>query len=87
MAKNYELFPNGNSDLAAHVVVTSYEAPVNPECKAFFRKVNWAGMIVDEGQRLKNDDNLLYDALKSLKTPFQCLLTGMVARLCYYVFD
>ncbi|EHK96142.1 putative Chromatin remodeling factor mit1 [Glarea lozoyensis 74030] len=76
MAKNYELFPNGNSDLAAHVVVTSYEAPVNPECKAFFRKINWAGMIVDEGQRLKNDDNLLYDALKSLKTPFQCLLTG-----------
>jgi SNF2 family DNA or RNA helicase len=75
MAMEYELFPEGCSDMRAHVVVTSYEAPVkNP---AFFKKIKWAGMIVDEGQRLKNDENLLYSALKALRTPFQVLLTGM----------
>ncbi|KAG9238102.1 P-loop containing nucleoside triphosphate hydrolase protein [Amylocarpus encephaloides] len=74
MARNFELYPEGSSELRAHVVVTSYEAPVQDT--NFFRKIKWAGMIVDEGQRLKNDENLLYSALKSLKTPWQCLLTG-----------
>lgn len=76
MAMEYELYPDGCTDLRAHVVVTSYEGPVNDKSKAFFRKIKWAGMIVDEGQRLKNDENLLYAALKALKTPFQVLLTG-----------
>ncbi|ESZ92582.1 hypothetical protein SBOR_7042 [Sclerotinia borealis F-4128] len=76
MAMKYELYPNGCSDLRAHVVVTSYEAPVDDSSRAFFKKVKWAGMIVDEGQRLKNDGNLLYGALTALKVPFQVLLTG-----------
>lgn len=76
MAMEYELYPDGSMDLRAHVVVTSYEGPVNDKSKGFFRKIKWAGMIVDEGQRLKNDENLLYAALKALKTPFQVLLTG-----------
>jgi chromodomain-helicase-DNA-binding protein 4 len=81
MALKHELFPNGGTDLCAHVVVTSYEAPVGPDSRGFFRKIKWAGMIVDEGQRLKNDDNLLYAALKALKTPFQVLLTGQSRRV------
>ncbi|KAI9048486.1 hypothetical protein LZ554_007320 [Drepanopeziza brunnea f. sp. 'monogermtubi'] len=76
MAMEYELYPDGCSDLRAHVVVTSYEAPVDDYSKSFFRRIKWAGMIVDEGQRLKNDENLLYIALKALKVPFQVLLTG-----------
>ncbi len=76
MAKKYELYPDGCTDLRAHVVVTSYEGPVDDHSKPFFRKVKWAGMIVDEGQRLKNDGNLLYVALQALKIPFQVLLTG-----------
>jgi chromodomain-helicase-DNA-binding protein 4 len=76
MAMDYELYPEGCSDLRAHVVVTSYEAPVDEYSRSFFKKIKWAGLIVDEGQRLKNDENLLYVALKALKTPFQVLLTG-----------
>ena len=81
MAMKYELYPDGCSDLRAHVVVTSYEAPVDDHNKSFFRKVKWAGLIVDEGQRLKNDENLLYAALKALKTPFQVLLTGVLSSV------
>lgn len=64
--------------MRAHIVVTSYEAPVDDHSSQFFHKIKWAGLIVDEGQRLKNDKNLLYGALKSLKIPFRVLLTGSV---------
>lgn len=76
IAMKYELYPDGCSDMRAHVVVTSYDAPVDDHSRSFFHKVKWAGMIVDEGQRLKNDKNLLYTALKALKVPFRVLLTG-----------
>ncbi|TAQ90715.1 hypothetical protein B7494_g1003 [Chlorociboria aeruginascens] len=76
MAMEYELFPKNCTDMRAHIVVTSYEAPVDDHSRSFFKRIKWAGMIVDEGQRLKNDENLLYGALKALKTPFQVLLTG-----------
>jgi chromodomain-helicase-DNA-binding protein 4 len=74
VALEYELFPDGCSDLRAHVVITSYEAPVDDH--AFFHRIRWAGLIVDEGQRLKNDKNLLYGALTDLQVPFRVLLTG-----------
>jgi SNF2 family DNA or RNA helicase len=77
LAKEYELYPIKGRGLAAHVVITSYEAPVDKDGGSrFFNAVKWAGLIVDEGQRLKNDKSLLYKALTALKTPFQCLLTG-----------
>lgn len=76
MATEHELYPNGSTEMSAHVVITSYEGPVGEKSRAFFRKIKWQGMIVDEGQRLKNDENLLYAALKALKVPFQLLLTG-----------
>lgn len=80
MAMDYELYPGRCSDLRAHVVVTSYEGPVDDSSRSFFRKIKWAGMIVDEGQRLKNDGNLLYGALMALKVPFQVLLTGLSSQ-------
>ena len=76
LAYKYELFPAGAKDLRCHIVVTSYEAGQDESCFAFFRKVPWAGLIVDEGQRLSNDKALLYGALKKLKAPFAALLTG-----------
>ncbi|KAK4556642.1 hypothetical protein LTR86_006213 [Recurvomyces mirabilis] len=75
-AFRYELFPEGSKDLRCHIVVTSYDAAADENCRKFFRSVPWQGLIVDEGQRLKNDKNLLYTALGALKVPFRILLTG-----------
>ena len=72
----YELFHEGTKDLNCHVVVTSYDTAQDDEFRKIFRGVHWAGMVVDEGQRLKNDKNLLYAALNALKPPFKLLLTG-----------
>ena len=98
--KEYELFA-GQEDvrakdkkLTAHVVITSYEAPVDQDSASFFRSIPWVGLVVDEGQRLKNSENLLYKALTALKTPWQVLLTGTplqnnkvcsfnITRLCW----
>ena len=84
VAMEYELYPGGSSDMRAHVVVTSYDSPVDDHSKSFFQKVKWAGLIVDEGQRLKNDKNLLYSALSALKVPFRVLLTGPSCNLLLY---
>ncbi|CCU78402.1 chromodomain-helicase-DNA-binding protein [Blumeria hordei DH14] len=76
VSMKYEMYPDGCTDLRAHVVVTSYETPIDSNSKSWFSHVKWSGLIVDEGQRLKNDRNLLYVALKSLHIPFRILLTG-----------
>ena len=76
LAFKYELFPENVKELACHVVVTSYDTAQDDTCQKFFRKVPWQGLIVDEGQRLKNDKNILYAALTALKVPFKVLLTG-----------
>ncbi|KAK9774428.1 hypothetical protein AB5N19_08902 [Seiridium cardinale] len=75
LAFNYEIFPQGvKAGIKAHVVIMSYEAAV--DAKAAFRSVKWAGLIVDEGQRLKNDKSLLYNALRDMRIPYRVLLTG-----------
>lgn len=76
LAYRYELFPEGSKDLRCHIVVTSYDAAADENCRKFFRSVNWQGLIVDEGQRLKNEKTQLYSALGALKAPFKVLLTG-----------
>lgn len=76
LAYRYELFPNGSRDMKAHVVVMSYDSAQDPETKAAFKSINWVGLVVDEGQRLKNDENLLYGALRSMRVPWRLLLTG-----------
>ncbi|KAI0387068.1 PHD/FYVE-zinc-finger like domain-containing protein [Hypomontagnella monticulosa] len=74
-AYKYELFPNGVKDgMKAHVVIMSYESAST--LGAEFRSVKWAGLIVDEGQRLKNQDTQLYKALIEMKIPSRILLTG-----------
>lgn len=76
IAHDYEMFPDGGTDLRCHIVVTSYETMVDDKARRIFSKIPWAGLIVDEGQRLKNDKNLLYDALTRISFPFKILLTG-----------
>ncbi|KAG5981095.1 hypothetical protein E4U55_003309 [Claviceps digitariae] len=76
LAYKYELFPSGSRDMAAHVVIMSYDSTQDPRTRELFNSVRWAGLVVDEGQRLKNDRNLLYQALRAMKIPFRLLLTG-----------
>ena len=76
LALDHELFPEGGKDLRCHVVVTSYEAAQDIEFRSKFKGISWQGLIVDEGQRLKSDKNILYGALNALSPPFKLLLTG-----------
>ena len=77
LAEKYELFPSDNKkELRCHIVVTSYDAAQDQSCQRILKRINWAAMIVDEGQRLKSDKNILYSALSMLRTPFKLLLTG-----------
>ena len=76
LAAKHELFPDGSKDLHCHVVVTSYDAAEDANFRTMFRGVPWAGLVVDEGQRLKSDRNILYTVLSSLNVPFKVLLTG-----------
>ena len=63
LAYRYEMYPRGSKELRCHVVVTSYDAAQDDNCRKFFRSVPWQALIVDEGQRLKNDKNILYGCL------------------------
>ncbi|KAK2879927.1 hypothetical protein FQN49_000739 [Arthroderma sp. PD_2] len=76
IAQDYEMFPRGSKDLQCHIVVTSYESMIEEKTKRVFSTIPWQGLIVDEGHRLKNDKNLLYEALLKLNVPFKLLLTG-----------
>ncbi|KAI0406042.1 PHD/FYVE-zinc-finger like domain-containing protein [Xylaria palmicola] len=75
LAYRHELYPDGpKGGMKAHVVIMSYEAAVN--IKSVFYGVKWVGLIVDEGQRLKNDKTILYQSLRDMKIPCRILLTG-----------
>jgi chromodomain-helicase-DNA-binding protein 4 len=76
MAYDYELFPDGSKSIRCHAVITSYDAAIDDSSRRFFRSVQWQGLIVDEGQRLKNDQSQLHTRLNALKIPFRILLTG-----------
>ncbi|OHW94522.1 SNF2 family domain-containing protein [Colletotrichum incanum] len=76
LAYQFELFPNHSQNIKAHVVVMSYDSAQDERTKHKFSSVQWAGLVVDEGQRLKNDKSLLYTALRSMPFPFRLLLTG-----------
>ncbi|KAL8775017.1 MAG: hypothetical protein Q9209_000496 [Squamulea sp. 1 TL-2023] len=76
LSEKYELFPGKDKDLRCHIVVTSYDAAQEDDFRKVFRRISWQALIVDEGQRLKNDKNILYSSLSALKVPFKVLLTG-----------
>ncbi|KAI0466719.1 PHD/FYVE-zinc-finger like domain-containing protein [Xylaria cf. heliscus] len=75
LAYRHELYPEGpKGGMKAHVVIMSYEAAAN--VKSVFAGVKWVGLIVDEGQRLKNEGTILYKSLQDMKIPCRILLTG-----------
>ncbi|KAI1439151.1 PHD/FYVE-zinc-finger like domain-containing protein [Xylaria sp. CBS 124048] len=75
LAYKHELYPDGRGGgMKAHVVIMSFEAAANVD--NVFRGVRWVGLIVDEGQRLKNEETLLYKSLKDMNIPCRILLTG-----------
>ncbi|KAK0720572.1 PHD/FYVE-zinc-finger like domain-containing protein [Lasiosphaeris hirsuta] len=76
LAYQYELFPQGSKEMKAHVLIMSYDSIKDSETRHKFSAVKWAGMVVDEAQALKNDENGLYRALSALRVPFKLLLTG-----------
>ncbi|RMZ84206.1 hypothetical protein DV738_g478, partial [Chaetothyriales sp. CBS 135597] len=92
LTHDYELFPkddkdkhgiaaaagrkSGFKDIRAHIVIASYESMVEEKTRQSLMRVPWQGLIVDEGQRLKNDKNLLYECLSKVEFPFKVLLTG-----------
>ena len=56
--------------------MSSYEAVTDANTRRSLANVPWQGVVIDEGQRLKNDKSNLYDTLKKIKFPFKLLLTG-----------
>lgn len=75
LTEKYELFRENQKDVKCHVVITSYEGAQGAAMKGL-RRIHWQTLVVDEGQRLKNDEGLLYQALSALRIPFKLLLTG-----------
>lgn len=86
LTHDYELFPDSDKykrrpgdpkDIKAHIVIASYESITEEKTRNSLKSVPWQGLVVDEGQRLKNDKNQVYDVLtKTFKFPFKVLLTG-----------
>ncbi|KAH6631102.1 hypothetical protein B0J18DRAFT_423137 [Chaetomium sp. MPI-SDFR-AT-0129] len=76
LAMEYELFPGRCRDMKAHVVIMSYDSVKDSDTRARFSSTKWAGLVVDEAQALKNDENALYRALSTLRIPWKLLLTG-----------
>lgn len=76
IAHDYEMFPEGSRDLRCHILVTSYETLLDEKSRKVLSGPPWAGLVVDEGHRLKNDKTQLYEALSRIKFPFKLLLTG-----------
>ncbi|KAI1133302.1 PHD/FYVE-zinc-finger like domain-containing protein [Nemania abortiva] len=75
LAYRHELYPDGpKGGMKAHVVIMSYEAAAN--LSSAFQGVKWVGLIVDEGQRLKNEQTILYKSLSGMRIPCRILLTG-----------
>ena len=57
------------------IYLTTYETVVVEE--AFFSdSFQWCSVIIDEGQRVKNEDAVLRRALNRIRCPFRLLLTG-----------
>lgn len=74
LQRRYEMFHRGTKDLKCHIVVTSYTTPISDG--QYLKNIPWEALIVDEGQRLKNDQSLLYKALEGYKIKHKVLLTG-----------
>ncbi|XP_013134989.1 PREDICTED: chromodomain-helicase-DNA-binding protein 1 isoform X3 [Papilio polytes] len=60
--------------LKFNAILTTYEILLKD--RQFLKSYSWACLLVDEAHRLKNDDSLLYKALKEFDTNHRLLVTG-----------
>ncbi|BFZ54477.1 hypothetical protein PYCC9005_001514 [Savitreella phatthalungensis] len=60
--------------LKVNVLITSYSCV--EQSPALLRRYKWACLVVDEGQRLKNDESILFKALSDFDVNLRILLTG-----------
>ncbi|KAJ1526021.1 hypothetical protein ONE63_009194 [Megalurothrips usitatus] len=72
--REYEWWFMGSKRLKPNAVLTTYEIVLKD--KVFLGSQSWAALMVDEAHRLKNDDSLLYKALKEFQTNHRLLITG-----------
>ncbi|KAG2202459.1 hypothetical protein INT47_013075 [Mucor saturninus] len=72
LAMDNEIFDN-RINIKCHVVVTTYESSME---STRLQNIFWAVMVVDESQRLKNDQSSLFKTLKNYKVDQITLLTG-----------
>ncbi|KAI0271427.1 hypothetical protein BC834DRAFT_441990 [Gloeopeniophorella convolvens] len=78
--RRYELMHStktkGTIGAKFHVLVTTYDT-INSKDFAVFKSVpRWEFLVVDEGQRLKNDKGLLFKKLNELKVAHRVIMTG-----------
>ncbi|KAJ1311388.1 hypothetical protein OPQ81_009880 [Rhizoctonia solani] len=74
--KKYEMW-NSDGRQMYHALVTTYETLAGVDFHTIFKKPGrWETVVVDEGQRLKNDSSLLFRKLNELKTIHRILMTG-----------
>lgn len=57
-----------------HVLLTSYEL-INID-KTILSSIEWAGLVVDEAHRLKNNQSLFFRTLRDFRIGYRLLLTG-----------
>ncbi|TFK77267.1 hypothetical protein BDN72DRAFT_35406 [Pluteus cervinus] len=80
--KRYELHhehpSSGNTHAKFHVLVATYETLLNAKdfAPVFKNQPRWEVLIVDEGQRLKNDSSLLFKKLNELNSIHRIIMTG-----------
>ncbi|RPD57040.1 hypothetical protein L227DRAFT_552450 [Lentinus tigrinus ALCF2SS1-6] len=80
--KKFELYHSrpalGTTGAKYHVLVTTYETVTNQkEFGPIFKSTpRWEMLIVDEGQRLKSDESLIFKRLKELNSFHRIIMTG-----------
>uniref|UniRef100_A0A336MTF9 Chromodomain-helicase-DNA-binding protein 1 n=1 Tax=Culicoides sonorensis TaxID=179676 RepID=A0A336MTF9_CULSO len=72
--RQYEWCFENSNRLKFNAILTTYEILLKD--KTFLGCISWAALLVDEAHRLKNDDSLLYKALKEFDTNHRLLITG-----------
>lgn len=74
MIRKHDWCFESTKKLKFNTILTTYEILLKD--KLLLGSINWAALLVDEAHRLKNDDSLLYKALKEFSTNHRLLITG-----------
>lgn len=69
--------PINTTILKFNVLLTTYEMILSSDWQDL-AKINWKVIIVDEAQRLKNQNSKLLENLRVFKSDHRVLLTGIV---------